>query len=80
MKGIVFYHKLAQGNTDGTFKNFSEKTKFKIIEILPKKYKLVKHSKSFSIRIFSGKIDRTMEFTAQKNGIVFKSGEPDETC
>ena len=80
LKGIVFYHKLGQGNTDGTFKIFSDKTKFKIIEILPKKYELVKHSKSFSIRIFSGKIDRTMEFTAQKNGIVFKSGEPDETC
>ena len=32
LNGIVFYHKLGQGNTDGTFKNFSDKTKFKINE------------------------------------------------
>jgi len=66
LKGIVFYHKLGQGNTDATFKNFSNDTEFKIREILPEKYELVKHSKSFSIRIFSGKIDRTMDFDNQK--------------
>tara|TARA_B110000879_G_scaffold199364_1_gene272180 strand:- start:65 stop:991 length:927 start_codon:yes stop_codon:yes gene_type:complete len=66
LKGIVFYHKLGQGNTDATFKNFSNDTEFKIREILPEKYELVKHSKSFSIRIFSGKIERTMDFDNQK--------------
>ena len=69
LNGIVFYHKLGQGNTDATFKNFSENIKLKIIEILPKKYEMVKHSKSFSIRIFSGKTNRTMEFNAQKKVI-----------
>ena len=66
LKGIVFYHKLGQGNTDATFKSFSNETEFKIREMLPKKYELVKHSKNFSIRIFSGKTDRTMDFNTQK--------------
>ena len=30
---------------------------------------MVKHSKSFSIRIFSGQTDRTMEFNTQKKVI-----------
>jgi len=66
LQGVVFYHKLGQGNTDATFKNFSDETEFKIRAMLPEKYELVKHSKSFSIRIFSEKIDRTKDFNAQK--------------
>lgn len=69
LKGIVFYHKLGQGNTDATFKNFSNETEFKIREILPRKYELVKHSKSFSIRIFSGKTDRTKDFNTQQEAV-----------
>ena len=65
LNGIVFYHKLAQGNTDATFKNFPSETEYKIREILPENYELIKHSKSFSIRIFSGKINRTKEFSDQ---------------
>ena len=66
LKGIVFYHKLGQGNTDATFKNFSTETEYKIRELLPENSELIKHSKSFSVRIFSGKIDRTKNFDNQK--------------
>jgi len=66
LKGIIFYHKLEQGNTDATFKKFPTETEYKIRELLPDKYELVKHSKSFSIRIFSGKIDRIEGFDNQK--------------
>ncbi len=65
LKNIVFYHKLGQGNTDATFKGFSEEVEFKIKEILPDWAKFEKHNKSFSIRVFSGKVDRTKEFSEQ---------------
>lgn len=66
---IVFYHKLGQGNTDATFKNHSTEMEFKIKELLPKNLKLVNHNKSFSIRIYSGKIDRTNDFSIQIESI-----------
>ncbi|ANW96165.1 hypothetical protein AXE80_07695 [Wenyingzhuangia fucanilytica] len=69
LKNIVFYHKLGQGNTDATFKGFSEEVEFKIKELLPKWAKLEKHSKSFSIRVFSGKIDRTQDFNKQLENV-----------
>lgn len=65
LKNIVFYHKLGQGNTDATFKGFSEEVEFKIKEILPDWAKFEKHNRSFSIRVYSGKIDRTKEFDRQ---------------
>jgi len=65
LKNIVFYHKLGQGNTDATFKNFSEEVEFKIKKLLPGWAKFEKHNKSFSIRVFSGKIDRTKDFYEQ---------------
>jgi hypothetical protein len=65
LKDIVFYHKLGQGNTDATFKGFPEEVEFKIKEQLPGWAKFEKHNKSFSIRIFSGEIDRTKDFQEQ---------------
>ena len=65
LKNIVFYHKLAQGNTDATFRGFPDEVQFKIKELLPEWAKFEKHNKSFSIRIFSGKIDRTKDFNEQ---------------
>jgi len=67
LKGIVFYHKLAQGNIDATFKNFPIETEIKIKELLPTDSKFIKHSKSFSIRYFSGKCDRSKDFESQKS-------------
>jgi hypothetical protein len=65
LKNIVFYHKLGQGNIDATFKGFPDEVEYKIKELLPEWAKLEKHSKSFSIRVFAGKIDRTMAFNEQ---------------
>ncbi len=65
LKNIVFYHKLAQGNADVTFKGFSKEDEFKIKEELPEWVRFEKHSKSFSLRLFSGKVDRTKEFSEQ---------------
>lgn len=65
LKGITFYHKLGHGNTDASFSGFDDELYFKIKEILPKEMTLEKHTKSFSIRMNSGKIDRTKDFYAQ---------------
>lgn len=65
LKNIVFIHKLRQGNTDATFSNFSEEIEFKIKELLPDWAELKKHNKTFSIRVFSGVIDRTKAFDNQ---------------
>jgi hypothetical protein len=65
LKNIVFYHKLGQGNTDATFKGFPEEVEYKIKGLLPEWAKLEKHGKSFSIRVYSGTIDRTEEFNKQ---------------
>lgn len=65
LKNIVFYHKLGQGNTDATFRGFPEEVEFRIKELVPEWAKFVKHSKSFSIRVYSGKIDRTKDFNKQ---------------
>lgn len=69
LKNIIFYHKLGQGNTDATFKGFSEEIEYKIKEILPDWAKFEKHSKSFSIRVFSGRVDRTKDFNSQIENI-----------
>lgn len=65
LKNIVFYHKLGQGNTDATFNGFCEDVEFKIKERLPDWAKFEKHSKCFSIRVFSGKIYRAKDFNSQ---------------
>jgi hypothetical protein len=70
LKGITFYHKLAQGNTDANFKECNEALLQKIEEILPKEMSIIKHNKSFSIRIKSYKVDRTSEFHAQLENIM----------
>ena len=69
LENIVFYHKLGQGNTDATFRGFPEEVEFKIKEQIPQWAKFEKHSKSFSIRVFSGKIDRTKEFDIQVDNV-----------
>ncbi|MDX1774017.1 PD-(D/E)XK nuclease family protein [Oceanihabitans sediminis] len=69
LKNIVFYHKLGQGNSDATFRGFPEEVEFKIKDILPEWANFVKHSKSFSIRVFSGTIDRTKDFNEQLENI-----------
>lgn len=69
LKGIVFYHKLAQGNIDATFKGFPIEMEIRIKESLPENAVFKKHSKSFSIRYFSGKCDRTKDFETQKKNV-----------
>lgn len=70
LKNIVFYHKLRQGNTDATFKGFSDEVEFKIKQNIPEWAKFEKHNKSFSIRIFSGEIDRTQDFNKQIDKVI----------
>lgn len=65
LKGIVFYHKLAQGNIDATFKGFSIETEIKIKNNLPENTEYKKHNKSFSIRFFAGICDRNEDFETQ---------------
>lgn len=65
LKNVIFYHKLAIGYVDATFKGFSAKVEIKIKEIIPTWAKFQKHDKSFSIRVFTGNIDRTKEFNKQ---------------
>jgi hypothetical protein len=65
LNGIIFYHKLAQGNSDATFQSPTENIELKIKENLPEDFKFIKHSKSFSVRISSEKIDRTKDFKEQ---------------
>lgn len=69
LKNIVFYHKLGQGNTDATFKGFSDEVEFKIKQHIPEWAKFEKHSKSFSIRVYSGKVDRTKDFNTQIDNV-----------
>ena len=70
LKGIIFRHKLAQGNIDATFKGLSIETEIRIKENLPEKAEFIKHNKSFSIRYFSGKCDRTKDFETQKENVT----------
>lgn len=65
LKGIVFYHKLAQGNADATFKGFSDVVEHQIKGMLPEWARLVKHSKSFSMRVTCEPVDRTRNFESQ---------------
>ncbi|WP_372745536.1 PD-(D/E)XK nuclease family protein [Lutibacter sp.] len=69
LRGIIFRHKFAQGNIDATFKEISEEKAKEIRSILPESIKFVKHKKTFSLRIFSGKIDRTKDFNSQIENI-----------
>lgn len=69
LSGIVFYHKLAQGNVDATFKGFPIETEIRIKENLPSDAIFVKHNKSFSIRYFSGKCERMKDFETQKENV-----------
>ena len=64
-KGVIFYHKLGQGNTDVTFRNLSHSEIEELQGKLPEGAELVKHSKSCSVRVFSGKVDRTKAFEEQ---------------
>ncbi len=65
LPGMIFYHKLGQGNTDLTFRNFPDETRDTLEEHLPPEAALVNHNRSFSVRIFSGKINRTADFYSQ---------------
>jgi len=69
LKNITFYHKLAQGNVDATFKGFDQSMRSILQEILLPDSIIVNHAKSFSVRIFSGKVDRTKEFNSQIENI-----------
>lgn len=74
MKGIIFYHKLAQGNVDATFRENSKEKELYLKNQLFPDWKIVKHNKSFSVRIFTGTIDRTKDFDKQidlvENGLT----------
>lgn len=65
LPNIVFYHKLAQGNVDANFRGYDEETEFKIKVVLPSWIRIEKHGKTFSLRIFSGKLDRFSDFNSQ---------------
>lgn len=71
LKNIVFCHKLRQGNTDATFKGFPKEVELKIKEILPDWAKFEKHNRNFSIRVFSGKVDRTKDFYEQIDKVEY---------
>jgi hypothetical protein len=66
---VQFYHKFGQGNIDATFKGISEEQEGIIKQLLSDNIKLVKHSKSYSLRIFTDKIDRTKKFQDEKNKV-----------
>ena len=70
LKGIVFYHKLTQGNIDATFKGFSFETEKRIKENLPKDGTFIKHKRNFSIRYYTEKCDRTKNFKTQKENVM----------
>ncbi|WP_062545282.1 PD-(D/E)XK nuclease family protein [Rufibacter tibetensis] len=65
LNGVIFYHKLRQGNVDATFNGFPDGFEARLSDNLPQGARLVRHSKSFSIRIFSGVVDRTKDFDTQ---------------
>ncbi|GAB4329924.1 MAG: hypothetical protein Kow0037_05310 [Calditrichia bacterium] len=65
LANVRFYHKLAQGNVDATFKDASEELERQLIEILPDWAILKKFGRSFSIRVFSGRVNRTGDFSRQ---------------
>lgn len=66
LKGIMFYHKLENGSIDATFINYPEETEFRIKEILPAHYTIVKHkSGRLSIRQKVASIDKMKEFESQ---------------
>lgn len=65
LENIVFYHKLQQGVADATLKGFSEKVEDRIREHLPVWATYHKHRSSFSIRIYTPTIDRTIDFAGQ---------------
>jgi hypothetical protein len=69
LKNIVFYHKFKQGNVDATFQGFPKGCESEIAEILPDWANIQKHGKSFSIRVFSGVIDRTKDFNSQLENV-----------
>lgn len=69
LKGIVFYHKLSQGNVDATFKGLPFEKEIKIKDNLPENTVYKKHRKSFSIRYFSGECDRMKDFETQKENV-----------
>ena len=64
-KNIVFTHKLAQGNVDATFQGYPEEIEFRIKSNAPDWAEFVRHAKTFSLRVFSGKIHRTKDFEKQ---------------
>ena len=73
LSNVIFYHKLSQGNADATFTKISENEKELLLKNIPKWAKYVEHSKTFSIRKPSKKIDRTLPFKGQidevRNGL-----------
>lgn len=69
LNNVVFYHKLGQGNVDATFKDSSLEMQSRIRNLLPEWAILKEHEKSFSIRVFSGKINRTKDFDSQIDAV-----------
>ena len=65
LSNVIFYHKLSQGNADATFTKISENKKELLLKNIPKWAKYIEHSKTFSIRKPSKKIDRTLPFKGQ---------------
>jgi hypothetical protein len=70
LNNVLFYHKFGQGNIDATFKGISENQLESIKQLLPEDIILVKHSKSYSLRILSHKIDRTKSFDEEKEKVT----------
>ncbi len=73
LKGIIFYHKLENGSIDATFIGYPEELEFRIKEILPAHFAIVKHkSGRFSIRQKVASIDKMKDFDLQVD--IVKSG------
>ncbi|SDM18232.1 PD-(D/E)XK nuclease superfamily protein [Catalinimonas alkaloidigena] len=63
--GILFYHKLAQGHVDATFRNFSDDLVRQLKNLLPPQAAVVQHNTYFSIRLATQPLDRTQDFHQQ---------------
>lgn len=62
---VIFRHKLGQGNVDATFGSIEEVKRIEIQNLLPDHIKLVEHARTISLRIFTGELDRTLNFDDQ---------------
>ena len=69
LEQVIFYHKLNSGNSDASFSGFSADVAQKLQSTLPNWAQFVQHGKSFSLRINGPKINRSLDFSGQKDSV-----------